>query len=185
MATSDAAAAYARALFELAVLADSVDATDESMASVVAAVRGSIDLREALVSTGVPAETKRGILREIFGDSVTPEALAITTAVVERGQVGLLGEVAAAFRDIAEKERGVVVAEVTTAIPLDDALRASVSKKLAASLGRRVSLRERVDAGIVGGIVIKVAGRVLDGSVSSQLEGMRKALATTPQGGEA
>jgi F0F1-type ATP synthase delta subunit len=42
-----------------------------------------------------------------------------------------------------------------------------------------------VEPTIVGGIVIKVAGRVLDGSVSSQLEAMRKALATTPQGGEA
>lgn len=185
MATNEAAAAYARALFELASLADSVDKTDESMASVVAAVRGNMDLREALTSTGVPAETKRAVLREIFGESVTPEALAITTAAVERGQVSLLGEVASAYREISETERGIVTAEVTTAIPLDDALRASVSDKLAASLGRPVSLREKVDAGIVGGIVIKVAGRVLDGSVSSQLEGMRKALATTPQGGEA
>jgi F-type H+-transporting ATPase subunit delta len=185
MATSDAAASYARALFELAVLSDSVDATDEGMSSVVAAVRGNIDLREALTSTGVPAETKRDILREIFGASVSPEALAITTAVVERGQLALLGDVAEAYRDIAQKERGIVVAEVTTAIPLDDALRASVSDKLAAALGSPVSLRERVEPTIVGGIVIKVAGRVLDGSVSSQLEAMRKALATTPQGGEA
>ncbi|HEY5488953.1 MAG TPA: F0F1 ATP synthase subunit delta, partial [Candidatus Limnocylindrales bacterium] len=77
-----------------------------------------------------------------------------------------------------------VVAEVTTAVPLDDALRASLTEKLIASLGRPVSLREDVDASILGGVVITVAGRVLDGSVASQLEEMRRALATT-QGGEA
>lgn len=185
MRTSEAAGAYAHALFDLATLAGSVDATDEGMTSVVRAVRGSIDLREALTSTGVPVEKKRDVLREIFGVSVTPEALAVTTSIVERGQLEILGDVAAAFRDLAEKERGIVIVEVTTAIPLDEALRASVSDKLAKSIGHPVSLRESVDPSIVGGIVIRVGGRVLDGSVSSQLEGMRKTLATASVGGEA
>ena len=60
-----------------------------------------------------------------------------------------------------------------------------MTSKLAAQIGRPVSLRERVDPSIVGGIVIRVGGRVLDGSVSSQLEGMRKALVTASAGGEA
>lgn len=182
--TSSAATAYARALFEMATLADSVDATDESMRSVVAAVRGTMDLREALTSTGIPAEKKRDVLRDIFGANATPEALSMVTLLVERGLTAQLGDVAAAYREIAESERGIVVAEVTTAIALDDASRASVSDKLAASLGRPVSLRESVDPTIVGGIIIKVAGRVLDGSVSSQLAAVRAALTTT-QGGEA
>jgi F-type H+-transporting ATPase subunit delta len=184
MRTSDVASAYARTLFELASVADSVDATDESQAAAVAAVRGNLDLRQALTDTSVPAETKRAVLRDIFGESVTPETLAIVTLLVERGHTAALGDVARAFGETAEAERGIVVAEVTTAVPLDDALRASLSDKLAASLGRPVSLRERVDGSIVGGVVIKVAGRVLDGSVASQLGSMRRALATV-SGGEA
>jgi F-type H+-transporting ATPase subunit delta len=184
MRTSDVASAYARTLFELASLADSVDTTDRGIVSAAAAVRGSLDLREALTDASVPAETKRGVLRDIFGDSVTPEAIALVTLLVERGHTDLIGDVARSFGEIAEKERGIVVADVTTAIPLDDALRASLTDKLIASLGRPVSLREHVDASILGGVVIKVAGRVLDGSVASQLDDMRRMLATT-QGGEA
>jgi F-type H+-transporting ATPase subunit delta len=184
MRTSDVASAYARTLFELASMADSVDATDVSMATVVSSVRGELDLRQALTDTSVPVEAKRAILRDIFGEAVTPEALAIVTIVVERGHASLLGDVARAFGEIAEAERGIVAAEVTTAVPLDDALRASLADKLAASLGRPVTLRESVDPQILGGVVIKVAGRVLDGSVASQLESVRRALATTP-GGEA
>lgn len=183
MGTSDAAEGYARALFELATLADSVDATDASLGELARGVRGHLDLRSALVDTSVPAEGKREILREIFGEAVTPEALAVVTTMVQRGLTDLLADLARIFREIAETERGIVVAEVTTAVPLDDALRASLTDKLAASLGRPVSLRERVDETILGGIVIKVAGRVLDGSVVSQLDGMRRALATA-QGGE-
>jgi F-type H+-transporting ATPase subunit delta len=184
MRTSDVASAYARTLFELASLSDSVDETDRGLVSAATAVRGNLDLRGALTDASVPAETKRGVLRDIFGEAVTPEALALVTLLVERGHTTLLGDVARAYGRIAEKERGIVVAQVTTAVPLDDALRASLTSKLVASLGRPVSLREDVDASILGGVVITVAGRVLDGSVASQLEEMRRALATT-QGGEA
>jgi F-type H+-transporting ATPase subunit delta len=184
MRSSDAVSAYARSLFELASLASSVDATDVALRSVTAAVRGELELREALTDTSVPVEAKRAVLREIFGEHVTPEALSIVTLMVERGFANALGDLARAYGEIAEAERGIVAAEVITAVPLDDALRASLTDKLVASLGRPVALRERVDPAIVGGVVIKVAGRVLDGSVASQLDGVRRALATN-SGGEA
>jgi len=184
MRTSDVASAYARTLFELASLADSVDATDKGVASVAAAVRGNLDLRDSLADVAVSTEAKRAVVRDIFGDAVTPEALAVVTMLVERGHAKILADVARAYGEIAEKERGIVVADVTTAVPLDDALRASLTEKLIASLGRPVSLRENVDVSILGGVIIKVAGRVLDGSVASQLDSVRRMLATT-QGGEA
>lgn len=62
MRTSDVASAYARTLFELASLADSVDQTDKGLVSAAAVVRGSLDLRTALTDASVPAETKRGVL---------------------------------------------------------------------------------------------------------------------------
>ena len=183
MRTSDVASAYARTLFELASLSDSVDETDRGLVSAAAAVRGNLDLRGALTDASVPAETKRGVLRDIFGEAVTPEVLALVTLLVERGHTDLLGDVSRAYGRIAEEERGIVVAQVTTAVPLDDALRSKLAEKLSASLGRPVTLREQVDASILGGIVIKVAGRVLDGSISSQLADVRATLSAS--GGEA
>ncbi len=185
MTTSEIARTYAKVLFDLASAADAVDAADEGVTAVVTAVRGHIDLRDALADAQVPAEKKREVLREIFGASVAPEVLAIVTLAVERGHIALLGDVARDYREIAESQRGVVVAEITTAIALDESTRATIEKQLTTSLGRPVALRERVDESIVGGIVIKVAGRVLDGSLASQLDSMRATLSATPQGGEA
>lgn len=175
---------YARALFDLAVLADSVDATDEGLAAAARAVRGHAGLREALTDTAVPAEKKRDVLRDVFGGDVTAEALSMVTLVVEKGDADELGEIARIYREIAEAERGMVVAEVTTAVALDDTLREALRKKLADTLSRPVTLRERVDASIVGGIVIQVAGRVLDGSVALQLDEARTALSSAHAGGE-
>jgi F-type H+-transporting ATPase subunit delta len=185
MRTSETIETLARVLFELATLSDAVDAVDADLASVVKAVRGHVDLHQALTDTSLPAEKKRDILREIFGESVAPETLAIVTLMVERRMTDNLGDLARAFTETAEAERGIVAAEVTTAIELDDALRAKLVKQISTALGRPVTLRERVDETILGGIRINVAGRVLDGTITSQLDGVRQALTTTRQGGEA
>lgn len=183
--SSEIARTYARVLFDLAAAADAVDAVDAGLKAVVEAVRGHIDLRTALTDTQVPAETKRDVLRGIFGEQVAPETLAIVTLAVDRGHSDNLGDIAREYGEIAEKERGIVAVDVTTAIALDDATRESLKKKLSAQLGRPVTLREKVDGSILGGVIVKVAGRVLDGSLSSQLDAMRTTLSTASQGGEA
>lgn len=185
MRTSETIETLSRVLFELATLADAVDAVDADLGAVTAAVRGNVDLRSALTDTSLPAEKKRDIMRGIFGEAVAPETLAIVTLMVERGLAEQIGELAAAFRETAEAERGIVVAEVTTAIELDDAMREKLINKISAAVGRPVSLRERVDGSVLGGVRINVAGRVLDGTVASQLGGVRQALSTVRQGGEA
>jgi F-type H+-transporting ATPase subunit delta len=185
MRTSETIETLARVLFELATLSDVVDAVDADLASVVKAVRGHVDLHQALTDTTLPAEKKRDILRDIFGEAIAPETLAIVTLIVERGMTDSLGELARVYSETAEAERGVVVAEVTTAIALDDALRAKLVNQISQATGRPVTLRERVDESILGGIRINVAGRVLDGTVASQLGNVRLALTTARQGGEA
>ncbi|MDZ4169801.1 MAG: ATP synthase F1 subunit delta [Coriobacteriia bacterium] len=185
MTTSESIGTYARVLFELASAADAVDAVGAGMQTIVDTVVGSVELRDALADESITPEKKRGIVSDVFSGSVAPEAVAIAAVAIERGLGGSLGAIFARFGEIAEAQRGIVVAEVTTAIPLTDALRASLTEKLAAALGRPVALRERVDEAILGGIRINVAGRVLDGSLSSQLDAMRATLSNASQGGEA
>ncbi|MCX8006563.1 MAG: ATP synthase F1 subunit delta [Coriobacteriia bacterium] len=185
MSGSQTVSTYAQALYDLAAVSDAFDAVDEGMRAVVNAVRGNVDLREALVDTTVPADKRREIMRAIFGDAVVPEVVALAALMVERGHADLLGAVSTEYARLLEERRGVVIAEVTTAVPLSEALRAKLIDKLQAATGKAVSLREAVDPSILGGIVVKVAGRVLDGSVNSQLRELRQALATARQGGDA
>ncbi len=185
MTTSEITGAYARALFDLATVADAVDATDAALRTIVETVRGNVELRDALADSAIPADKKRAIMRDLFAEAGSPEAVAVASTMVERGLVASLGDVLTTYGEIAEAERGIVVASVTTAVPMADDTRASLVQKLSSVLGRPVSLREKVDASIIGGIRINVGGRVLDGSLSSQLDAMRSALATSSQGGEA
>ena len=185
MTTSETIETYARALFELANAAGDVDAVDSGFRTIADTVNSSVELRDALADEALPAEKRRALMGDLFTGKVAPEAIAIASAAVERGLSGSLSQVAERFSAVAEAERGVVFADVTTAIELTSELRELIVKKLAATLGRPVSLREHVDASILGGIRINVAGRVLDGSLSSQLDAMRSTLTTASQGGEA
>jgi len=185
MGTSEITEAYARALFELANAADAVDAADIALRDIVEAVRSSVELRDTLADKAVPADKKRDIMRELFAGAGSPEAVAIASTMVERGLVASLGDVLNGFGEIAQAERGIVVAEVTTAVVMADDTRASLIKKLSAAIGRPVSLREKVDESIIGGVRINVGGRVLDGSLISQLDAMRSTLTASSQGGEA
>ncbi len=183
MTTSDVARVYARALFDLATVADSVDASDEGLRAVVAAVRGHIDLRQALVDTQVPAEKKRDVFATSSASSVSPEVLSIVTLAVDRGHTESLGDVSRIFGEIAEEERGIVVADVTTAVALDDATAGVGQQTSSLPLSAVPSLSASTwTPRSWAASIINVAGRVLDGSISSQLDSMRIRLATTPAG---
>jgi len=181
---SEISRTYARVLFDLATAVDDVDGADTSLALMLETIESSGELKDALGDESIPPTRKRAIICELFSPSSSPEAVSIASVAIERGHLELMDAIAREYREIAERERGVVIAEVTTAIELSEELRASLVSKLTAALRRPVTLRERVDAAIVGGVVIKVAGRVLDGSLASQLDQVRAALSTAPQGGE-
>ena len=74
--------------------------------------------------------------------------------------------------------------DVTPAVPLDDGLRQLITEKAEADLGRRAVLRERIDASILGGIIMDVDGNYIDASMISQLNRARNVLKDTTDGGE-
>lgn len=181
---SEITGVYARALFDLAIAADAVDPVGAGLAGIDEAARANRELADVLGDATIPAAKKVSILGELFA-GVAPEAIAIALVCLERSGVAALGKLVAEYDAIAQAERNVVVADVTTAAPLSEEARAMVSEKLAANIGKPVVLRERVDTSILGGIRIRVAGRVLDGSLSKQLTSIRAALTNSTAGGEA
>lgn len=184
MAARERAEAYARGLFDLTSIDASVDAADAALDAAVAALRSHAELRDTLADPAVPSAGKREVIAQLFGDA-SAAVVAVVGLIAENGDMGLVEDVARIFADIAEKERGAVVARVTTAVELDAPTRAKLAEDLKGLLGTPVVLRERVDPSIVGGIVINVAGRVIDGSLAARLDATRRALSTTSSGGEA
>ena len=114
----------------------------------------------------------------------SPETLAVLSSMATEGDLDMLPEVTARYRELAKDPDRVVIVDVTTAIALDDELRGLIQAKCENDFGREVFLVERVDPDIVGGIVFSVAGSRRDASVKHQFDAARQIMTQAAQGTE-
>jgi F-type H+-transporting ATPase subunit delta len=107
----------------------------------------------------------------------SPLLRRILGMLVERGRVGLLGGVSSAYGHLWNAARGVLPAEATSAVPLSEEQLASLKRALGRATGRDVELTTEVDPALLGGLLVRVAGQVYDGTVRGRLRALREHLA--------
>ena len=169
---------YAAALFDVALKTGHADRAGDELIAIARIVGGHAELRTLLATPAVPAATKKDIMTAVIetGGGVSAEVLRLVAMLAERDRLGVLPELQRAYADRLLEYRKVVPAEVVTASPLTDGSRAALTAALGAATGSQVTLNERVDPAIVGGIIARVGSMVFDGSVTRQLERIRQNL---------
>jgi F-type H+-transporting ATPase subunit delta len=166
---------YAQAVFNIAREKKDLDKWQSDLEK-VARLAKDATVTALLENPKVPFEAKAKILSEHLGD-INPLALNLVYLLVAKGRLGMLGDIADEYQLLLDSYRGIERAEVATAVALDDKEVAELEKRLGAMLGKKVVVEARVDKGLIGGIVARVGGKLLDGSTISKLMAMRKALA--------
>jgi F-type H+-transporting ATPase subunit delta len=171
---------YAAGLFDVTRKNGRTERAGEELSAVIGIFNGHAELRKVLETPAVPAHVKKEIVARILKGSgdVSDEVSRLMLMLAERDRLGLLAGVQAAFSERLLEERKILPAEVVTVSPLSEANRAALSKALGAATGRQVTLTERIDPSIVGGVIARVGSLVFDGSVTRQLERLRQKLAT-------
>jgi F-type H+-transporting ATPase subunit delta len=137
--------------------------------------------RVIFTSPTVAAADKRRALDRLLPNA-TPTMRNFLHILADRDRLDEAPGIAEALSDLINKERGILTAEVTTAVPLDPQLEQVVAQRLAGYLQRepsQVTIRARVDPSIIGGVVARVGDRVIDDSVRGRLDRLRRAL-TSP-----
>ncbi len=114
----------------------------------------------------------------------SPEVLETLAAMQREDDLDLVEQVAKHYKELLDAQDVTVSVTVTTAVPMDDDLRAKVRAKAEKDLGLPVYLVERVDPSIIGGIMLEVRGKRYDASVRAQLANIRKTLSASFIGGE-
>jgi F-type H+-transporting ATPase subunit delta len=165
---------YAEAAFQLAVESNSVDRWLAELRLTAEALHDD-RVRRALDNPALGEADKSSIVRRSL-TSVDPRLLNLVLLLIERRRLRLMEVVASEFARLSDERRGIVLAEVTTAVPLDEPHRAMVAQRLAAALGKQVRLRATVDSSIIGGLVVKVGDRLINGSVAGRLANLRRDL---------
>jgi F-type H+-transporting ATPase subunit delta len=128
-----------------------------------------------LTSPVVSADKKIGVLGELL-PNVAADVQRFLAILARRDRLELVPEIAQVFRRLLNEHRNVAVAQVTTAVPIDERQKTAIASRLGQRLGKTVILETRVDASILGGVVAQIGDNVIDGSVRGRLERLRRAL---------
>ncbi len=174
MANKTYARRYAQAVFEMALQAKELDRWQSDLARVVAMV-GDAEIAALLSSPRLPFEDKAGILSELLA-GINPLALNLVLLLVTRDRLSIIGDIADDYQHRLDSYRGIETAEVTTAVPLDDKDKARLAEHLGAVVGKKVLIKSSLAAGLIGGVVARIGGKLLDGSTRSKLATLKREL---------
>ena len=168
---------YAQALFELGIDDGQIDRIVEEFALIARAWAASADLREALENPRVSHEGKKAVVTELARwMGVSQVAKNTLELLVDRRRAKTIPFIARRLGELADAHKGVVRAEVTTAVTLDDSYYSRLQSRLEHMTGKHVVVNRLTDPSLIAGVVTRVGDRVFDGSLRTRLQSLRDAM---------
>jgi F-type H+-transporting ATPase subunit delta len=170
-----AARRYAEAAFQIGSAEGNLDAWERDLGRIGQLMQDD-ELRRIVEHPVVPYADKERLLVRLAGPETIREAVELVLLMVRRGRPRAIGPMVRHFGELLRRERGIVLAEIRSALPLEDAQRSSVQERLAELTGEQVEMNEVVDESLIGGIAVRIGDRLYDASVRSRLERLRARL---------
>ena len=177
MSNSKAASRYAKSLIDLSIEQNSMEAVRADMASIVSVIGANPVLGAILNNPIIPLDKKAGILKETFSGRVNIVTDTFLKLIVSKGRAAIVFETAKAYLSQYNALKGIITAEVTSAVALTDANRAEIITIVKKEVGaNEVIIKEKVDEKLIGGFILKVGDRQFDASIASNLNKLKKEL---------
>ena len=174
---ADAARVYAEALFEVGRDKGKLDSLQQQLGEFADAVDGNRELQVFFFSPYLSsAEKQEGIERAITG--AEPELINFLELLVDKHRMTEVFRIRREFDELWKHENRRLDVTVTSAVELDPSVVEKIGQEVERQTGEKVDLSSRVDGEILGGIVLQVGNMVLDASIRSRLEKLRKSVAT-------
>jgi F-type H+-transporting ATPase subunit delta len=176
MAAQQSARRFAQAAFQIAEETDRFDEWRQNLDTIAEAFQNE-DLTTLLNSPQVPVANKLKALEEVLGDGVDPLAKNLAGLLASRSAVSVVPGIRDHFGAMLDARKGVVRADVTTAVKLDDKQIAALAETLSEVVGADVRVESRVDSKVLGGMIARVGDKLIDGSVRTRLQELKREIA--------
>jgi F-type H+-transporting ATPase subunit delta len=170
---------YAEALYEAAGEAGRVTEVDRDLTAFVNGIAQNRLMLGALANPRLPRHAKQGIVVKLM-EGAEPLARNAVLVLLDKGRLAFLHDVQVAYSEMAAAKELILDVEVTTAVPLQKKQVSSLEERIGEAIGGRARVTAQVDDEIIGGLVLRARGVLLDASVRRRLEELRRALVNTP-----
>ena len=167
---------YAQALLDIVRAEGNLAEVEDELFRFARIVEGNDDLRMTLANPGMPLDRRAAIVDELLENRALATTKAIASFIVGAGRGHDLPAIVDRFVALAAAGHEHAVAEVRSAVPLDDAQKQRISEALSRATGKQVEVKVIVDETVLGGIVATIGDTVIDGTVRHRLEQLKETL---------
>ena len=165
---------YAEALFNVVRAEGELDRVEDELYRFGKLLESNHELKQALADQSIERTRRLEVLEGLLADKVSTHTLSLLAFIVTQGRARQLPQILEELSSLAAEARNSVVAEVRSAIPLDDRQRKELAEALGKATGRNVEVKVLVDPSVIGGISARVGDTVIDGTVKRRLEQLKE-----------
>jgi F-type H+-transporting ATPase subunit delta len=172
--TQGIAGRYASAVFDIAKDGSNIKAMEQDVNALDAALSESADFRDLITSPLYGREDQASAVKAIAQKMELSDTMAnLLGLLADKRRLFVLPSIVGTLRDLLAEDRGEVTAEVTSAKALTKTQSDNLAKTLTEQVGKSVSIKQTVDASILGGLIVKVGSRMIDTSIASKLNALQ------------
>ena len=165
---------YAQALFELAIEKGEPKNWQVGL-SKVTDIATDVTIMHLLENPKLPFDTKKNLLKERLG-KIDALILNLACLLMSRGKLRIISDISQCYRRLLDAHHGIEHAELITAVSVDDEVKKNLSTRFAEMVGHKVVIDASIDPSIIGGFRAKIGDILIDGSVHTVLESLKKNL---------
>ncbi len=169
---------YARAFFEIALEDKKLDSAYKDLAKINDEIFSIPDAVSFFQNPLVPKDAKKDLLLKSLKKDVSDTTLNFLNLLVDKGRIGIFSAIYEIFSALKNDAQGILIADVTTAFPLSRQHESLLIKKISALTNKKIRVRKHEDSKILGGIILTIGDKRIDGSVAGRLRSLKHNLST-------
>ena len=172
---------YSTAIFEIAKEEDKLVPYGEELTEVRKNLFQVPQVRAFFQNPQIQPSAKKELITKCFKGELSKVVFNFLLLLVDKRRIGIFETIEEEYHKLSNKARGIIMADVTTARGISKQQQVQLQKKLAAITNKKVQLRLHEDEKIIGGVIVKIGGKRIDGSIAGKLESMRRELMSSAQ----
>ncbi len=167
---------YALALFEAGQELNKLDSFKKELNYITDILEKESELMAVLEHPKVSKQQKKNLIVNIFGEIVSQEMINFLYIIVDKGREQNILDINKEYEYLYNDEKNIIEAVAITAVPMDRSSQDKLSVVLSNKLGKTVKIKNKIDNTILGGVLLKIENKIIDGTIKGRLESMEKTI---------
>lgn len=176
MSETKVASRYAKSLLDLAKEQNNLEEVNNDVTFFLSVCKQSPDLVKLFRNPVVKTDMKQTVVNKIFASRVTKLTQLFFEIIIRKNREFYIVEIAKEFRNQYNQFKGIMQAQVTTAVELDNQLITEIREFISKQTGKQIELAAKINPEIIGGFLIQMEDKLFDASIASKLSNIKKNL---------